>query len=338
MISIKGCFSNIIIVLALTFIGLFIYNEYSENGLSILEKIGIDSERIESFEESLEVGNSTFEDFLIEAGIKEIEPVYIEPITYKPLLNEENTHFPEEPRTIEDFKKVFLYMANKNMLEIELHYSDSYEVNFQQSDEIQTSCSTAFDTIVVEYVDLFSGVSRADYKMVGNSLSSSLTLKLGSQYVSDEELVRQQRYFEEAASSINQSLLDEKQITPDMSDKEIAEVLFTYVTQNLAYDTSVHPESYTGYGAVKNNNAVCQGYTALYNYLLKLNDIACYGQSGYIISDNSPHIWTVATLDDSSSYIDVTFGDPTPDRKNYSDYSYYNTTKEFLSKTRTGVN
>ncbi len=335
--KIKGCISTIIIVLLIVFVAFFGYIKYQEKGLDVLEPFGISSKELSDALSKIEYNNENIISFLEGIGLIAPPVAYVEPDEFKPTLTLENTHFPAEPRTVEDFRKLFLYMGNENLLEIELHYPDSYEANFQNSSEIQNNCSTAFDAIVVEYVDLFSGISKADYKMIGNSLSSSLIIKLSSQYVSDEDLLMQQAYFEESARTINNTLYEENKLTHYMTDTEKAEVLFEYVTQNLAYDTEVFYESYTGYGATKNHYAVCQGYTALYNYLLKLNDIYCIGQSGYVISDNAPHIWTVALLDGATSYSDVTFGDPTPDRAGYTDYQYFNASKEFLSKTRVGV-
>ncbi len=329
----KGCLSTIIVILTLTFAGLYGYQKYSEGTISILDYFNIDSETLDDL---LEITSIDLDSILKFFDSKK-ETVYVEPITFKPTLNAENTRCPSQPKTVEDFKKVFLYMANQNLLEISFNYSESYKTNFEDSRDIQSNCSTAFDSIVVEYVDLFSGVGKADYKMSGNSLSSSLTIKLSSQYVSDEELQMQQVYFERTAFNINQELHETNYITKDMTQKEIAEVLFTYVTSILSYDVDIDFESYTGYGAVKNNTAVCQGYTALYNYLLKLNDIYCIGQSGYVLSDGSPHIWTVALLDGVVSYSDVTFGDPTPDVANFTDYDYFDADKTFLSTSRSGV-
>ncbi len=337
MIKIKGCLSTIIVVLLLAFVAVFAYTEYQENGLDFLEPLGITSEDLTAAFSKIEYSNENVINFLEGVGLLTSADVYVEPLDFKPSLNIENTHFPEEPRTVDDFRKMFLYMANEDLLSIELHYTESYEENFVLSNQIQNNCSTAFDAIVVEYVDLFSGISKADYKMFGNSLSSSISIKLSSQYVDDQELLNQQAYFEESARTINNTLHEKNILVDSMSDTEKAEAIFAYVTQSLSYDTDINYESYTGYGATKNHYAVCQGYTALYNYLLKLNDIYCIGQSGYVILDNAPHIWTVALLDGNRSYSDVTFGDPTPDREGYTDYQYFDATKEFLSNTRVGV-
>ena len=51
--------------------------------------------------------------------------------------------------------------------------------------------------------------------------------------------------------------------------------------------------------------AVCDGYTAAYNLLLKLEGIDCTTMS------TTDHIWTVATLDGTQYHIDPTWGDQT---------------------------
>lgn len=265
------------------------------------------------------------------------ETTFLEPTEYKPMLTYEDINFPKEPRTVEDFKKVFLYMANNNMLEKEICYSDSYTSIFVDSTEISDNCVEAFSEVVVEYVDLFSGTNKLEFIMEGNSLSSTLTLKLGNASIPRVDLLRQQMFFEQYANDINGFLHEDGFITEDMTQYEIAKVCYGYVTQFLSYDLDLKTLSFTGYGAVKNTQAVCQGYTALYDYLLKLNGIYCYGQSGNILEGDTPHIWTIAMLDGEKTYIDVTFGDPTPDREGYTDYKYFDIPKEELAKTRTGV-
>ena len=49
--------------------------------------------------------------------------------------------------------------------------------------------------------------------------------------------------------------------------------------------------------------AVCDGYTAAYNLLLKLEGISCSTAS------TDDHIWTVAVLDGKTYHIDPTWGD-----------------------------
>ncbi|WP_352419482.1 hypothetical protein [Proteiniborus sp.] len=50
----------------------------------------------------------------------------------------------------------------------------------------------------------------------------------------------------------------------------------------MKYDRSYSPESFTGYGAAINKEAVCQGYTALYNILCKIVGIEVQGVPGIV--------------------------------------------------------
>ncbi len=336
----KGCLNKIIWFLIIAFIALFAFNYFSQNNSVFSEAVNSIAESSSSVTKDLT--EKTSEDNIISNilesfGFNTNKPeAPTLPTTYKPMLSEELVMYPPEPLTVEDFRKVFLYMANQNLLDLTLYYDDSYKEIFEDG-VTQTNLSTAFDEVVVEYVDLFSGVVESQYQMEGNAFSCSLTIHLGSQTVDDRTLIQNQSYFEQAAFNINTSLYQNGTLDESMNDKQKAKVLFGYVTKTLEYDTTLGKESYTGYGAVKNKTAVCQGYTALYNYLLKLNNIDCYGQAGVITESNTQHIWTVANLDGKQTYIDVTFGDPTPDMKNFTDYTYFDVSKEFLSESRSGV-
>ncbi len=264
---------------------------------------------------------------------------------YKPLLTKEDINYPAEPKSEEDFEKVMLYMANNNLDTIELTYRGTVKKLFKDSTVIYDNLATAFQNTSDEYVDLLSGVSQFNFSARDKNGKVVVTIKLSGTRYKTEDLITGQLKFEEEAQKINEELHENGTLNDDMTDKEIARALYTYVTRTLEYDMEAlenmdnplaDQEAYTGYGAVMNKKAVCQGYTALYNYLLKLNGIECYGQSGEII-DGGPHIWTVAILDGEKTYIDVTYGDPVPDRKGYTSYKYFDISKEALSKDRTGV-
>ncbi len=328
----KGCLYKIITLLVIAFLGLYLLQYFQNSGFT-MDTI---QNKSVSFIQSTKV-NDEVTNFLESTGVVDEKVVYEPPTEFKPMLNSSLVTFPSQPTSVEDFKGVLLYMANQNLLELTINYRESFKTTFEDNSLITDNVSTAFDEVVVEYVDLFSGISRANYQMEGNIFSSSLTIKLSSPYVNDMSLTTNQVYFEQAAKNINTSLYQSGVLDSSMSQSRIAKELYSYVTKYLAYDESLSKDSYTGYGAVKNRTAVCQGYTALYNYLLKLNNISCYGQSGVITETNTQHIWTIANLDGSKTYIDVTFGDPTPNVENYTDYKYFDVTKEFLSESRSGV-
>ena len=96
-------------------------------------------------------------------------------------------------------------------------------------------------------------------------------------------------------------------ITPDMTEYDKARVLYTWICDNAKYDYSAKDSSqaHTAYSLFTTGNAVCDGYTAAYNLLLKLSGIQC------TIASTTDHIWTVAKLDGRTYHIDTTWGDQT---------------------------
>lgn len=346
MLSIKVF--KVLLLIIIVFIAGCTYNGYrnkdEDTSVSefITDSIGNVSNDVTNFvngstDYDLNIDTSIATDFIDSVKPKGEVTTFVEPTSYKPMITYEDINYPSEPRTVEDFEKVLLYMANQNLLELELHYSQSYTALFEKDTTISDNLSTAFSNITPKYIELFSNIRNSNFEMSGNAFSSSLKVKLNNSTIDDITLLSQEQYFEKYAVVINDALKEKKIITADMTQKEIAKELFTFVTRTLKYDTSFNDESYSGYGAVKNNTAVCQGYTALYNYLLKLNNIDCIGQQGIITDTGTNHIWTVATLDGKTSYIDVTFGDPIPDKKGYSNYKYFDASKEFLASDRAGV-
>ncbi|MCQ2447696.1 MAG: surface layer protein, partial [Oscillibacter sp.] len=94
-------------------------------------------------------------------------------------------------------------------------------------------------------------------------------------------------------------------LTPQMSQAEIARVYYDWICVNCTYDINADDDSlsHLPYSLFHDGVAVCDGYTAAYNLLLKLEGIACYALP------NSDHIWTVAVLDGREVHIDTTWGD-----------------------------
>lgn len=108
------------------------------------------------------------------------------------------------------------------------------------------------------------------------------------------------------ALAVHDELWSSGVLTMDMTEYERAEVYYRWVCASCVYDHyGADPDavSHTTYGALFNGRAVCDGYTGLYNLLLRLEGIDCYALF------NTEHIWTVATLDGAPYHIDATWGD-----------------------------
>lgn len=108
------------------------------------------------------------------------------------------------------------------------------------------------------------------------------------------------------AIAVHDELWTNGTLTMDMNEYERAKVYYLWVCASCVYDyygTDPDSVSHTTYGALMNGRAVCDGYTGLYNLLLRLEGIDCYALF------NSEHIWTVAMLDGTEYHIDTTWGD-----------------------------
>ena len=94
-----------------------------------------------------------------------------------------------------------------------------------------------------------------------------------------------------------------------MSQYQKAKVYFDWLCDycEYDYDCGATDLSHSAYNVFENRKAVCDGYTAAYNLLLRLEGIECYA----IDLDEWDHMWTIAVLDGTDYHIDVTWGDQT---------------------------
>lgn len=117
--------------------------------------------------------------------------------------------------------------------------------------------------------------------------------------------VREEAAFQEGIELLG-SLYTSGVLTDEMSEYEKAEVLFKVLREKVSL-VKIDELSYTGWSALKRNNAVCQGMTGAYNMLLRLCGIRCKGQ-GAFTANGQGHMWTTAILDGVERHIDITWG------------------------------
>jgi transglutaminase/protease-like cytokinesis protein 3 len=145
------------------------------------------------------------------------------------------------------------------------------------------------------------------------------------------------RTMEQCISYINETntLADEiisKVIFNSMtSDEKIIEI-YRYVTEHVSYDQRYYTdkkampiESTTAYGALKDNLAICGGYSWAFNVLLSKAGIECYNISGS--ASREYHMWNIARYNGGFYYFDCTY-----DRGKSKDYNYFAKTAEDFSK------
>ena len=159
-----------------------------------------------------------------------------------------------------------------------------------------------------DYLNTIRTYIEQGYNAVSCSYSGAtgrVTLRFYSSIFSDAAFASARSRTLAEAIRIHDQLWADGDITASMTEWEKARVYYTYLCNHCAYDYSAVDSSvsHSAYSLFFMGSAVCDGYTAAYNLLLKLEGIPC---STYSTED---HIWTVATLDGVSYHIDPTWGD-----------------------------
>lgn len=103
-------------------------------------------------------------------------------------------------------------------------------------------------------------------------------------------------------------------VTQDMSQAEIAETLYTWLTDNVRYDHRYYADSanlpydaMTAYGALNDKLAICGGYAQALQVLFEKAGIPCYTVNGKMSGEN--HMWNIAKIGGKWGWYD-----PTSDR------------------------
>ena len=98
----------------------------------------------------------------------------------------------------------------------------------------------------------------------------------------------------------------------NLSDKEKLLIIHDRIAISCEYDYESYlmgntpQNSYTIYGVLVKNRAVCQGYALAYSYLLDRIGIENY----YCSSDALNHVWNIVYLDGKPYHVDITYDDP----------------------------
>ncbi len=171
------------------------------------------------------------------------------------------------------------------------------------SDSAVSSLARSFVECIKEYCEqMYNAVS-----VEASSQSGTITFKFSATACEGETLARYREQTMAEALKVHDMLWSTGQLTPEMSEYEIALVYYRWLCDHCAYDHggANNPDSisHLAYAALISQYAVCDGYTGAYNLFLKLEGIDCYALA------NDTHIWTVATLDGVEYHIDTTWGD-----------------------------
>ena len=169
------------------------------------------------------------------------------------------------------------------------------------SESDAAAISSAFLSGMRFYVE--HGYNKVVYSY--SAASGTLVLTFSSSLYDDQMIDSYRQATMEAAIRVHDTLWENGTITSATTQYDKARAYYTWLCQNCVYDYNSTDTSlsHCGYSAFANGLAVCDGYTAAYNLLLKLEGIPCTTMS------TPDHNWTVAELDGTTYHIDPTWGD-----------------------------
>ena len=164
--------------------------------------------------------------------------------------------------------------------------------------------------LMQQYLEQIRQYVEQGYNAVSCSYSADtgeVTLRFYSSLFSDQIFASARRETLQRAIEIHDHLWQKGTIHGGMTEYEKAKAYYTWICDNASYDYRADDASvsHSAYSLFFMGSAVCDGYVAAYNLLLKLEGISC----GTVSTED--HIWTVAELDGKTYHIDPTWGDQT---------------------------
>ena len=121
-----------------------------------------------------------------------------------------------------------------------------------------------------------------------------------------------------------------------LSEAQKALLIHDRIAVLCEYDTSTgipsNSLSYTMYGALVKEVAVCQGYAEAYKYLLEKVGIESYLCS----SEEMKHAWNIVKIDGKYYHVDVTWDDPTQDITGRVKHTYFLLSTKSLKTVNNG--
>lgn len=145
-------------------------------------------------------------------------------------------------------------------------------------------------------------------------------------------------YASRIAKELNLKLDDilKQEISADMGDYEKEKAVHDYMVRTYEFDTSVtvydleHP-SQSVEGPIYYNKGICQGYSEVFDLLMKKLGITSQMVWGQALGEN--HVWNMVKLSGEWYMVDVMWDDPIPDRGDRVSYEYFNLTGDQLALT-----
>lgn len=235
---------------------------------------------------------------------------------------------PSNPLSFESMYDVFTYQAVTGVSEITLKYGTRWPKNF--GGLVKVLIKASYGAFYYRY---------PEYSMY--TKLNSYSVKYGSDYVkfvlhfSNRDGCTYEDVVPSLASAkaVYDGLVADGSISSDMSERDRALVLLQWVDDNMVYQNDGTLTCTTPAHGFENGYGTCGTYTGMYNLLLRLDGIECYGRGGWGKEDGIRHVWTLANMDGEMVNIDATWCDGNADGS--VDMRYFAQSDEVFAETHT---
>lgn len=179
------------------------------------------------------------------------------------------------------------------------------------------------------------GVVGNTYKKVTITVKQSVNYYAMQAYLQNSSIPDSEPKAQELYEVIK-TVLD-TQISEGMSDYEKELALHDYLVTHCKYSEDISQSAgsdiYRAYGALVNQDAVCNGYAEALQLLFKCAGI----QSKFVVgtADGVDHAWNLVEIDGKWYHLDATWDDPLPDQGAEALHPYFNVSDEVIGKNHT---
>lgn len=221
---------------------------------------------------------------------------------------------PKRKAVIYDYKDYFAY--------VEVKPNKNLEFSKEAKNCIINALKQVKDSVNIEHLNLSVDEVKQLYPEIVNENPELFYAHCGiTIYFYDEtraaEIVFQYDYDKERINYMKKEFdtafkkAVKQCFSDDMTDFEKMLSAHDYIVLNTKYDVDTYngiqnPDSFNAYGTLVNKKAVCAGYAALYNALLKYAGI----ETKFVASDAMNHAWNLVKLQGKWYHVDATWDDP----------------------------
>ncbi len=241
----------------------------------------------------------------------------------------EDTPLITQPKTKEDWCRVFDYMALHELTTITLTYPVPYTEEWKT--QVRETLSNVLSTYFYERPEYFHYGSKIRMLYKDTEAGHELTVSMlpRDEKLSLEQELQMRREAWAKAIAVRNELYASGSLSTEMTEKQRAEVLINWVDKNTIYKDDGTMTGHSAWSVFTRGYGVCDAYSSAYQMLLDLEGIQNWGIMGKAKSNNGTtglHHWTAMILDGVLCYSDATWNDS-------SKGGYFGVSEQALRKT-----